>query len=347
MSRALVSIVTPFYNSAPYLEDCIRSVLAQTYQDFEYLLVDNCSTDGSAEIAERYARLDSRVRFLRNERHVPQVPNYNGALRHLSEQSEYCKVVQADDWIFDRCIEAMVEVAERNPSVGIVGAYTLNTDNVYLDGLRYSNTVVDGRELCRRFIVDGLYVFGSPTATLVRSSIVRSRPDFYEENNPVEDFHVCVEILQNWDFGFVHQVLTYTRRDNDSITSSQKGFNPILMARLTSLRRYGQRLLPESEYRRVNNRLTHQHYLLLGEAVWRRRGDRFWRYQEEGLAVIGERMANARVGLYAVLVLAEHLLNPLRTLDTALRSVLQRKRQPLPEGASARPHGILTKTGQR
>jgi glycosyltransferase involved in cell wall biosynthesis len=347
MSRPLVSIVTPFYNSAAFLDDCIRSVLAQTYGDFEYLLVDNCSTDGSTEIAERYARQDSRIRFLRNERHVPQVPNYNGALRHLSERSEYCKVVQADDWIFERCIEAMVEVAESNPSVGIVGAYTLNTDNVYLDGLRYSNTVVDGRELCRRFIVDGLYVFGSPTATLIRSSIVRSRPDFYELNDPVEDFHVCLDILQNWNFGFVHQVLTYTRRDNDSITSSQKGFNPILMARLTSLRRYGQLLLAEAEYRKVDRRLTHEHYLLLGEAVWRRRGARFWQYQAEGLAVVGERIGRPRVGLYTLLVLAEHLLNPLQTVETAVRSLLQRRRQAHQERASARPHGILTKTGQR
>jgi len=324
MSRALVSIVTPFFNTASYLEECIRSVLAQTYGEFEYILVDNCSTDESAAIAEKYARLDPRIRFLRNERHLSQVANYNGALRHVSEKSEFCKIVQADDWIFDRCIEAMVDVATRCPTVGIVGAYTLNTDRVYLDGLRFENTVVNGKELCRRFVVEGLYVFGSPTAMLLRSSIVRSRPQFYEEHNPVEDFHVCVEILQSWDFGFVHQVLTYTRRDNESITSSQRGFKPLLMARVTSLSRYGHLFLTAAEYRACDRRLTHEHYLLLGEAVWRRRQGRFWAYQQEGLRVIGQRIRWLRVSAYSLLVVAEHLLNPKRTLETAVRRFRRR-----------------------
>ena len=63
---SLVSVVTPFYNTAAYLEECIESVLAQTYRDFEYLLVNNKSTDGSREIAARYAAKDPRLRLLDN-----------------------------------------------------------------------------------------------------------------------------------------------------------------------------------------------------------------------------------------------------------------------------------------
>ena len=51
-----ISVVTPFYNTAPYLAQCIESVLAQTHRNFEYVLVDNQSTDGSAEIAASYKR---------------------------------------------------------------------------------------------------------------------------------------------------------------------------------------------------------------------------------------------------------------------------------------------------
>ena len=60
--QPLVSVVTPFYNTADYLRECIESVLAQTYTRFEYILVDNQSTDGSAEIAAEYSKRDSRIR---------------------------------------------------------------------------------------------------------------------------------------------------------------------------------------------------------------------------------------------------------------------------------------------
>src|SRR5690242_17571571 len=103
-----VSVVTPFYNTADYLAQCIESVLTQTYPRFEYLLVDNQSTDASAEIAAEYARRDSRVRVVRNKDFVGQIANYNGALGHASPSAEYVKLVQADDIVFPECLERMV-----------------------------------------------------------------------------------------------------------------------------------------------------------------------------------------------------------------------------------------------
>src|ERR1700691_640839 len=99
MKEPMVSVVTPFHNTAPYLAQCIESVLAQSYSRFEYILADNCSTDGSGEIAETYARLDARIRLVRREQVLSQVQNYNSSLAVISEVSQYCKIVQADDWI--------------------------------------------------------------------------------------------------------------------------------------------------------------------------------------------------------------------------------------------------------
>jgi Glycosyl transferase family 2 len=75
--RPLVSVVTPFYNTEPYLAQCIESVLAQTYPHFEFILMDNCSTDGSGEIAESYARRDPRIRLIRCTQFLSQLANYN------------------------------------------------------------------------------------------------------------------------------------------------------------------------------------------------------------------------------------------------------------------------------
>ena len=118
----LVSIVTPVYNNADDLPECIESVLAQTYQNWDYTIVNNCSTDGSGEIARRYASKYPRIRVLDNKQFLRVIRNHNHALRQISPESKYCKMVFADDWIFPRCIEEMVAVAEENPSVGIVGA---------------------------------------------------------------------------------------------------------------------------------------------------------------------------------------------------------------------------------
>ena len=60
-AQPFLSVVTPFYNTQAYLKECIESVLGQSYRNFEYILVDNCSNDGSLDIAEYYAKRDSRI----------------------------------------------------------------------------------------------------------------------------------------------------------------------------------------------------------------------------------------------------------------------------------------------
>src|SRR6516164_7302008 len=126
--RPLVSVVTPFYNTAPYLAQCIESVLAQSYPEFEYILVDNCSTDGSTEIAESYARRDPRIRLIRRSQFLSQVQNYNAALAEISEKSKYCKIVQADDIIFSDCLQQMVKAFAQSEKIGLVSSYSLQGD---------------------------------------------------------------------------------------------------------------------------------------------------------------------------------------------------------------------------
>ena len=120
--QPLVSVITPVYNGADYLEECIESVLAQTYQNWNYTIVNNRSTDRTREIAQRYADKDSRIRIHDNTDFLPIMKNHNHAIRQISPESKYCKVVLGDDWLFPECLMKMVSLAEGNPSVGLVGA---------------------------------------------------------------------------------------------------------------------------------------------------------------------------------------------------------------------------------
>ena len=92
-SQPLVNVVTPVYNGEKFLSECIESVLAQTYQNWEYIIVNNCSTDNTSKIAEDYAGKDSRIHVHNNKKFLPIVQNFNNALRKISKDSKYCKEV--------------------------------------------------------------------------------------------------------------------------------------------------------------------------------------------------------------------------------------------------------------
>src|SRR5579862_5518238 len=110
--QPLVSVVTPVYNGEPYLAECIESVLSQSYKNFEYWIVNNCSKDRTLEVALEYAKKDSRVRVHDNQEFVDVISNHNLAFRLISPQAKYCKVVSGDDFIFPECLAQMVELAE-------------------------------------------------------------------------------------------------------------------------------------------------------------------------------------------------------------------------------------------
>src|SRR5215813_7302249 len=139
--QPLVSVITPVYNGELYLRECIESVLAQTYRNWDYTIVNNCSTDRTLEIAREFAARDSRLRIHNNETFVRVIPNHNIAFRQISPASKYCKPVAADDMLLPECLERMVCLAEKHPNVAMVGAYGLHSRadlGVYCKGVPYS-----------------------------------------------------------------------------------------------------------------------------------------------------------------------------------------------------------------
>lgn len=309
-SSPLVSVVTPVYNGAKYLSECIESVLAQTYGNWEYVIVNNCSTDSTPEIACSYARRDSRIRVHNNSEFLSVIPNWNNALRQISQHSKYCKVVHADDCLFPECLEKMVRVAEEYPTVSIVGAYALKGHRIWLDGLPYPTTVIPGREICRQRLLGGPYVFGSPTSILMRADLVRQRPEFYNELNFHADNEVCYELLKNSDFGFIYQVLTYTREHPETGTTFALRYNTFQLAELAILLRYGAYYLTEEEYRRVLRYRIKRYYLFLGKSVLLRREKAFWEYHKKELQKIGYGLSVPRVIAACSTIALNNLLNP-------------------------------------
>ncbi len=318
-SMPRVSVLTPCYNNAEYLAECIESVLAQTYRNWDYTIVDNCSTDGSAEIAHRYAQKDSRLRVRENPTFLRAVANHNVAFRQTSRESKYCKMVFADDWIFPDCLERMVAVAEEHPSVGIVGAYGLRGTQAVWTGLAYPSTVVSGREICRQRFLNGLYVFGTATSLLFCADLVRGRDPFYNEANLHSDAETCHALLKTCDFGFVHQVLTFTRIRPDSISTFTTDYHTLPAGALQELIAHGQDYLTRAEFDACLNRDLSEYYRFLGKSVLLGRNKGFWEYHKRKLNEAGVGFDRARVAGAAFLTLVSAGLNLKDTFEKLLK----------------------------
>jgi glycosyltransferase involved in cell wall biosynthesis len=300
----LVSVITPVHNGAEHLQACIESVFAQDYPNWEYVIVDNASTDGTAKIIAGYANNEPhRIRVYRNETLLSAAQNHNVALARISTASKYCKFLQADDWLFPECLSKMVAVAETHPSVSIVGAYRLDDTRVNLDGLPYPSTVVRGRELCRATLLRQLYVFGSPTSLLIRSNLLRKRETLFDDTVFPRhwDLAACYELLRETDFGFVHQVLTYTRRPTNARTTDSQRIGSYRGDELIALSIYGPEFLSEAEYVERYRQDVANYYRFLARNLFRRDVD-FWNYHRRTCQSLGLSACRGRLLIYAAAV---------------------------------------------
>lgn len=290
-----VSIVTPLFNTEKYLAECIESVLSQTYKNWEYIIVDNCSTDESSKIAESYAHKDNRIKVHHNEKFLNIIPNWNHAIYQISPQSKYCKVVHADDWLFPECIDRMVEVAEKNASIGIVGSYRLDENRINCDGLPYTKDFFSGKYICRRSLLRKGYLFGSPTTVLYKSKLIWKYRPFYNEKFIHADYEVCYRVLENHDFGYVHQVLSYTRRHNETNTTLARRLNSYMLEGLMILQHYGPVYLEEDELEEMIKWRMKRYYRFLGGSLFRKKEKEFWQYHFSQRKKIGDPISITRL----------------------------------------------------
>lgn len=325
--QPLVSVVTPVYNGERYLAECIESVLAQTYSNWEYIIVNNSSTDKTLQIAQEYRSKDKRIQVHSNDRLLPIIANHNRAFRLISPDSKYCKVVSADDWLYAECLMRMVSVAETNPSIGIVGSYQLRGGgedwDVRTDGLPYYRVVIPGREICRAHLLGNLDVFGNPTSNLYRADLVRSSEEFYPNAAAEADLSACFKSLQSADFGFVHQVLSYERVHDSRITATSCDLNAYLSSKIGDCVTYGPLYLTADELDRRIETLLDEYYKFLADWAANPRGKAFWDYHKKRLREVGYPLDSVRLGK----AISRKYLNVLLDPKLAVEKVSRRLRK--------------------
>ena len=328
--KPLVTVITPVYNGAAFLQECIQSVLEQSFGNFEYLIVDNCSTDESFRIAEKAATTDSRINVVRCDEHVGPIQNWNRSLQYVDRKSSYIKFVHADDWIFPDCLKRMVEVAESDDEVGLVSAYRLEEDRVSLDHLPsdaplFSGAEVfmmNGRQVARAILRDKASVLGSPTSIMIRSTLMQSDKQFFVEDYLHADKDACLRLLLHCDFGFVRQVLTFTRRHNESITSLTNFLDTRRQENLLLLEKYGPAILSNAEFQSTKSRELRSYYDFLAKKAGTGIGGEFWSSHRKVLRSAGCPFSQLKL-IYAML---RRWANPLSALKDYIQETSHRER---------------------
>lgn len=169
--RPTVSVVVPTFNNAPFVEATIESVLAQTFTDFELIISDHASVDGTWDLIQKYAA-DPRVHMFQTEAGGGAVRNWTAVTAAAS--GRYLKLLCGDDLIYPDCLELQVSALEAHPSAVLA---TVKRDIIDVQGatlvaargLGPLTGLVDGPTAIRALIRAGANLFGEPGCVLLRT----------------------------------------------------------------------------------------------------------------------------------------------------------------------------------
>ena len=172
-----VSVLMTAYNREEFIAEAIESVLAQTFTDFELIIVDDGSKDRTVEIARNYAARDSRIQVVVNERNLGQFPNRNYAASLAT--GEFVKYHDSDDVMYPHCLQVTVPLLTAYPEA----AFALSPGGLDWTGGPYPMLLTPRMAYQREFLGSGLFYVG-PACALFRAERFDA-----SEDSPVQASH--------------------------------------------------------------------------------------------------------------------------------------------------------------
>jgi glycosyltransferase involved in cell wall biosynthesis len=213
MPEPLVSVLIPVYNGLPYLAECLDSVLAQDLEDFELVILDDGSTDGSRDLIEHYARRDSRIRWSRNPHNLGLGGNFNACLR--AAKGQFCKyVLQDDKFLHPSALRQMVDTLQANPSASLVASASEIIDSQSRRSKTRNHFGTDGVYDGKRVIVHCLKkdanLIGEPSLVLFRKS--QAARGYDERFRQLLDLELWFHLLEQGSFAYLSEPLCAFRQ---------------------------------------------------------------------------------------------------------------------------------------
>lgn len=207
----LVSVVMPVYNASSFIEESISSILQQTFSDFEFIIINDGSTDNSRNIISSYT--DSRIRIIDNEQNLGVIRSLNKGIELA--RGKYIARMDADDIALSNRFEKQVAFLESNPDYGLVGGYMQ---------LHPSGTVVrvptSDEELKATMLFHNPFVH--PAVMIRKSILIRHQLTYDESLFAAEDEGLWFRIAQYCKIANLPEVLVKYRVHDQQVSTVRK-----------------------------------------------------------------------------------------------------------------------------
>lgn len=221
LKSGLISVVMSNYNTPEeYLREAIESILNQTYSDFEFIIVDDCSTDNSLEIIESYR--DPRIVIIKNEKNLGLTKSLNRAIK--SAKGEFIARMDADDISMLERFEKQVEFMKNNPSVIVCGSQTeIFGDGAYRYKNKFPKTYIPEKELFQINLLFGNHINILNNVAFFRHQVLIDEGILYNEKYPcAQDFRMWVDCSRKGDCQNIDEVLVKYRIHDKAISIDKK-----------------------------------------------------------------------------------------------------------------------------
>jgi glycosyltransferase involved in cell wall biosynthesis len=221
---ARVAICVPSYAAERFLAEALDSVLAQTETNWEMVIVDDASLDGSFEIAQKYAATDPRITAIRNPENLGAAASW--ALAVAATTAPYVKLLCCDDAIRSDCLERQLAVfdADTTEQIGLIAAQrqliaedgTVIRKRHGLMGLRRSASTIGLRELVSAMLRTGTNPLGEPSTVMFRRKALTAAGGFDPKWRYVIDLNSYVEVAKRYKIALIREPLGVFRVSSSS-----------------------------------------------------------------------------------------------------------------------------------
>jgi lipopolysaccharide biosynthesis glycosyltransferase len=243
-----ISVLMPCYNRSSFLKKAINSILNQTYKDFEFIIIDDCSTDKTPEIVKKFANKDARIIFLQNEKNMKIVYSLNRGLK--ISKGEYIARMDSDDISFPDRFEKQVAFMDNNQDIAVAGTFIELVGDFKMRG--FSNWITETEPDKLALL---LYFFNPlcHPSVMIRTSFLRkNNMQYNEETIGAEDYCLWKDIvIKGGKLANLPEKLLYYRVHNSSF--SQVSETQKIQIRIMNEARFQflNRFLPENDCNRI------------------------------------------------------------------------------------------------